>query len=306
MTKILILSIMTIFLFGATVTFKGTNALKPVIHENNHGPHRVYYNEPKKYALLIGGGANQKNGSGSYYKNIEYVANTLKKLNYKKKYIRILFNGGKTKDHPIVDGDATKRAVLDELDAIRRRIDSNDSLLIFRCGHGMIELVFSEYGILSNDEFVSDVDDVHIIGTAAVMVFPEASLSYIELGNHLAKINARQIIVILNQCFSGQFTNIATQLDNTVVVTETGELEIAFYQPSKNTSIQNGVWPFVKCFCDGFTSKGKKTVFGAFQYMLECNPNVKGIPIKADSPLLKESPQIKYGNGLIKELVFIN
>ena len=40
--------------------------------------------------------------------------------------------------------------------------------------------------------------------------------------------------------------------------------------------------------------------------MLECNPNVKGIAIKADRPLLKEYPQIKYGSGLTMGNVYID
>jgi hypothetical protein len=37
-------------------------------------------NESQNYALLIGGGITKKNTFESYYKNIEYVANTLKKI----------------------------------------------------------------------------------------------------------------------------------------------------------------------------------------------------------------------------------
>jgi hypothetical protein len=40
--------------------------------------------------------------------------------------------------------------------------------------------------------------------------------------------------------------------------------------------------------------------------MLECNPNAKGIAIKADRPLLKEYPQIRYGNGLTMGNVYID
>ena len=49
----------------------------------------------------------------------------------------------------------------------------------------------------------------------------------------------------------------------------------------------------------------KKSVFDAFQYMLSCNPNIEGIPIKADRPLLKETPMIKYGRGLRIGTVYI-
>ena len=59
-------------------------------------------NESQKYALLIGGGITKQNTFESYYKNIEYVANTLNKLGYDDENIKILFYGGKSSERPIV------------------------------------------------------------------------------------------------------------------------------------------------------------------------------------------------------------
>ena len=50
----------------------------------------------------------------------------------------------------------------------------------------------------------------------------------------------------------------------------------------------------------------KQSVFNAYQYLLKCNPYIKGVPVHADRPLLKENPQIKYGSSLKKGTVHIN
>ena len=72
-------------------------------------------NEGKKYALLIGGGTTDLDTYDSFFENIEYVSNTLLKLGYCEKDIKILFYGGKKPDRSIVDRNATKKIILDEL-----------------------------------------------------------------------------------------------------------------------------------------------------------------------------------------------
>lgn len=141
------------------------------------------------------------------------------------------------------------------------------------------------------------------------MQFPDGNLSWIELREMLMGINGKQIVLILNQCYSGQFTNIALKLENMVIVTETNEIEIALNQNRKTIRWKHDEWPFVRCLFDGFLENykrnGKHTIFDAFQYMLKCNPNVVGIPVQADRPLLKATPQIKYGKKLKIGTVFI-
>jgi len=95
-------------------------------------------NEPQKYALLIGGGVTEGDNFESFYKNIEYVSNTLIKLGYWDEDIKILFYGGKTPNHPVVEGNATKENFIDELSDLGHTVDSNDSLVIFRSGHGIM------------------------------------------------------------------------------------------------------------------------------------------------------------------------
>ena len=264
----------------------------------------------QRYALLVGGCVTKGPTYDSYYKNIEYVAKILKKLNYENKHIKILFSGGQSPLRPIVQGDATKVSVMKELRNLEKKMDSNDSLLLFRSGHGMVELIFERYGILSKNETVPVGETVKVVGTAAVACFPDGSLSYLELLEAMRKIKAKQKIIILNQCFSGQFAEIAWGLENTVVITQTGEVEIAFKNIRKTEKWGHDVWPFVKCLFDGFIRKDatgdRQSVFQAFQYMLKCNPYVEGFPLRADRPLLRESPQINYGNGLKKGAVYVN
>jgi len=271
---------------------------------------RGKHNESIKYALLIGGGLCELDNFNTFYKNIEYVANSLKQLGYNDNNVKIQFYGGKSSNYPLIEEGATRSNVIAKLMYYERIIDPNDSLLIFRSGHGMIELVDAKYGILSNGRIISENIIPNIIGTVAVMSFPDGPLSYLEFQEFLGRIKARQIIVILSQCYSGQFVEITTKLANTVVVSETEEVGIAF-TTNRTVKIWNHeVWPFVKCIFDGFLFGGccesKRSVFTAFEYMLSCNPNVEGFSLKADRPLLRETPQIKYGKGLTKGAVYIS
>jgi len=264
-------------------------------------------NEPKKYALLIGGGATDWDTYDSFFNNIEYASNTLIKLGYCEEDIKILFYGGKKPDRSIVGVNATKKKFLDELSYLENKIDSNDSLVIFRSGHGIIDLVFENYEAFSKIEHMSVIDKFEIAGTTAVMIFPDGVLTCLEFQERLARIKAKQIVVILNQCFSGQFTDMALKLNNTVIISQ---IDLAMHQTRKTLRWKHDEWPFVKCFFDGFIHNGKEekkqSVYNAFQYMLQCNPHIEGIPVKADQPLLKEKPKIRYGKNLKVGTVYID
>ena len=271
---------------------------------------RSKHNESVKYALLIGGGLCEFDNFNTFYKNIEYVANSLKQLGYNDNNVKILFYGGKSSNYPLIEEDATRSNVIAELMFYERIIDPNDSLLIFRSGHGMIELVDAKYGILSNGRIISENIIPNIIGTVAVMSFPDGPLSYLEFQEFLRRIKVRQIIVILSQCYSGHFVEITTKCANTVVISDTEEVGIAFTTNRMVKIWNHEVWPFVKCIFDGFLLGGccesKRSVFTAFEYMLSCNPNVEGFSLKSDRPLLRETPQIKYGKELTKGAVYID
>ena len=259
------------------------------------------------YALLIGGGMTEDDNIKCFYNSTEYAYHTLIKLGYRDRDIKVLFYGGQTPNHPIAEGDATKDTFLTELRLLGDTIDSNDSLLIFRSGHGTIKLVFERF---QNGNDNPSIHNMKSIGTMAAMRFPDDDLSRFELQDILKEINAKQIIVILNQCFSGQFTQIVDHLDNTVVITETRTTEMAIKDNRKTLRWAHDEWPFVKCFFDGFlqnsTNGQKQSVFNAFQFMRRCNPNIEGVPISADRPLLRENPQIKYGKSLRAGNVYIH
>jgi hypothetical protein len=267
-------------------------------------------NESRWYALLIGGGTTKQDCLDSFYSNITYANSTLLNLGYNQKDIKLLYFDGKSTKYPRAEGAATKDNVVKELYRISKIANADDSLLIFRSGHGIIELIFEKYGILPKGEVLKSANCSHAIGTAAVMCFPDGYLSYLELQIILKKIEAKQIILILNQCYSGQFTRISDHLENTVVISQTEDVGYAFRSQRTPKKWENEVWPFVKCIFDGFLpvvrKSKRKTISEAFEYMLRCNPNVQGVPTMADRPLLIEKPQIKYGRGLKRGCVFIN
>jgi len=269
-------------------------------------PERKNNNKPQKYALLIGGGTTEGDNFESYYKNVEYAANTLKKIGYCDEDITTLFFGGKTPNHPIVEDNATKENLIYELRHLGQTIDSNDSLVIFRSGHGIVNLILEKY---PNNEHGLGIENIKCVKTESVMRFPDGDLSHLEFQEILEKIKGKQIIVILNQCFAGRFTDIAMSLDNTIIITETEESEMAIKLKRKTLRWKHDEWPFVKCIFDGFSQKStkgeKQSVFNAYQYLLLCNPYIKGVPVHADRPLLKENPQIKYGSNLKKGTVYI-
>lgn len=292
------------FIFGGfLVLFAGLGACAEAENWTGKG---------QKYALLIGGGLNRQDCYESLYMNIEYAARALKRLGYEDDSIKILFYGGKTPEYPIVEGKATKKSVLEELSRLEKRLLPDDSLLIFRSGHGIIKLVFEKYGILGLNESLPKNETVNVTGTAAVMLFPDGCLSCTEFEARLARIRAKQIVVILNQCFSGAFADISDRLDNTVVISETGEVGVAFVRKTSGKKLSHKVWPFVRCLFDGFLENHprgiKRSVSEAFAFMVQCNPNIKGLPInlvQGDNPLLKEKPRIKYGCRLKRGSVYI-
>lgn len=265
--------------------------------------------EHKKYALLVGGGTTDYDSFNSFYKNIEYVSKALNKMGYMDNEIKILFYGGQTPDHLIVEGDATKKILLEELRHLESTVNSKDSLLIFRSGHGHINLTFEKHETISKIEDRVEFGGLKCTGTKAVMNFPDGDLGYLEFEESLRKIKAKQIIVVLSQCFAGQFADITMNLKKTVVISETGESGLAFNQTRKTIRWHHDVWPFVKCLFDGFLINSandlKQSVSEAFLYMFSCNPYIEGIPIQADRPLMKETPVIKYGSLLIKGTVYI-
>ena len=110
------------------------------------------------------------------------------------------------------------------------------------------------------------------------MNFPDGNLSCFEFQEKLGRIKGKQIVIILNQCFCGQFADIAMSLDNTVIITETEESEMAIKVKRKTLRWKHDEWPFVKCIFDGFSQKRtkeeKKSVFNAYQYLLICNPYI--------------------------------
>jgi hypothetical protein len=267
-------------------------------------------NEAKKYALLIGGGTKESDNYESFYNNIDYVANALKKMGYDDEDVKILFFGGKTSFRPVVEGDATKEHFVYELNRFSNIIDDNDALLIFRSGHGMLELIFEENDQFPNYDNAHNAANLKFSNPEAVMNFPDGKLGCFEFQELLERIEARQIVVILNQCFCGQFADIAVNLPKAVVVTQTKEVEHGFHQTRKTMMWKHKEWPFVKCFFDGFLQTDKKaekqSVLDAFRYMLKCNPNIEGVGIQADRPLLKEHPKITYGNELAIGAVYIH
>ena len=264
-------------------------------------------NESQKYALLIGGGVTKLDTYDSFFKNIEYTSNALIKLGYQEEHIKILFYGGQNPKRSIVAKNATKQILLEELSRLENKINSNDSLLIFRTGHGAIDLVFESYKVLPRIEPTPAFNRFKCVGTTAVMLFPDGVLNCFDFQESLVRIKAKQIIIILNQCFSDQFGDIVLKLDNTVVVSQTG---LAIRQTRETLKWKNDEWPFVKCLFDGFlhndTKGDKQSVYNAFQYMIKCNPNIEGIPTKPDQPLLKEKPQIRYGKSLSIGAVYID
>jgi hypothetical protein len=275
----------------------------------NNSIANIAHNEARKYALLVGGGTKKEDNYESFYYNIEYMYRGLIKIGYNEKDITVLFFGGKSTSHQIVSGNASKKEFIKELHRYEALMDLNDSLLIFRSGHGIIELVFEKYGILQGEESVPEDESIKVIGSAAVMCFPDGPLSTFELQNRLKNIKAKQIILILNQCFSGGFTDIANNIKNVVVISETDCIGLGFFSKRNIEKYKVSVWPFVKCLVDGFFGNDKDfrkiSIIEAFNHMIECNPNVEGVGFKADRPLWTESPQIKYGGSLIVGNVYI-
>jgi hypothetical protein len=105
----------------------------------------------------------------------------LKKIDYLDNGIKVLFFSEQISNQTIVEGKATKENFLAELRHFEEMMDSNDSLLIFRSGHGMVEVILETGGKLSNSNDSHKIENIKSVGTEAVMCFPDGKLNYIEL-----------------------------------------------------------------------------------------------------------------------------
>ena len=103
MNKLMHNTVCLIFLIGNFLIVAFRSAISMADRKDNQSQH---------YALLSGGGITEHDNHESFYKNVDYAYRTLKNLGYNDKNIKILFHAGKTKEHPIVEGDATKKISL--------------------------------------------------------------------------------------------------------------------------------------------------------------------------------------------------
>ncbi|MCG2718181.1 MAG: hypothetical protein L6408_05025 [Nanoarchaeota archaeon] len=277
--------------------------------------------EPKKYALLIGGGTNKYNDHESFYSNIELVYQSLKDKGYKDKDIDVLYFGGKTDKHPLAENNADKETITESLDDIANKITPKDKLVIFRSGHGMLDIIFENYGIISIKNPLGPDDPIpKSIGDASVMELPDGEIiADFEFKEYLKNIKAKEIIVILNQCYSGGFNDITKDLDNTVVITESTKSEQAFKWLAGDT-MKYSEWPFVRLIFDAFNGEDyegnpvdadingddKISLNESFDYMFENNPLVNGVRmVNKMGYVKKETPHITYGKNLKKGGVFL-
>ena len=180
----LIIRIVFLILLVITISIVTVYSFYPSVNSAN--------NESQKYALLIGGGVTELDTYDSFFKNIEYASNALIKLGYQEEDIKILFYGGQKPNRSIVAKNATKQILLDELSHLENTIDSNDSLVIFRTGHGSIDLVFENHETLSNIEHAHAFDRFKCVGTTSVMRFPDGVLSCREFQKSLARSTKRK------------------------------------------------------------------------------------------------------------------
>ena len=105
-------------------------------------PNMSYNNiqkDPKKYALLIGGGTTEENSFPSFYDNIKLFNETIKKKGFEDENILILYHKGPNKQYPLSEGKATKETVKKALEELANKIEPQDKLVIFRSGHGYID-----------------------------------------------------------------------------------------------------------------------------------------------------------------------
>jgi hypothetical protein len=275
-------------------------------------------NPQERYALLIGGGYSPNTDYNSFYANIFHVYTKLVNAGFKAENIKVLHYKGQSKNRPIVDGDATKGQIDDAVDFFASIVDENDIFLLFRSGHGTVEVIYEKYGIVSEDNPIpAEETNIKSLGTIAVMQFQDGIWTYLEFADRMKKINSNISLVVLNQCYAEEFVKVSQIVENTIIITETASYEFAFNMPK--TQDGTDIWEFVACIFEGLLASpehtanfnvididgdNKASVQEAFKYQIECNPNCKGMRIH-EQVYIQETPHLGFGPKFKDRQVFI-
>ncbi|MFB6340360.1 C13 family peptidase [Saccharicrinis sp. FJH62] len=159
-----------------------------------------------EYALLYSGGANAANNHSRYWNDLKFMYLTLINVyDYDPDHIRVVYANGTAEDSEMpVDFAADIDGLDDAIDELNADIDFNDKLFVFTTNHGGGYLTSGS----SNRGGVSDADgdenDTQSIDETFSR-YNESSITDDDFADLINSVNAAQMIIVLEPCFSGGF-----------------------------------------------------------------------------------------------------
>jgi hypothetical protein len=181
------------------------------------------FDASNSFALLIGIATYEKPN----YESLPWVANNLKRL---KSLLVDPYIFGFQVERVLDRIDLTRGEIAEELESIRNKALSLDTLLVYYCGHGVVSS--GKYYITGRD--AGDI--------------PTWNLGFDEFENIFLRINAQRKILILDSCFSARA--ITGHLGDANSVLETNVEHLADQELKRKEALPNRIGTFVLASAD--------------------------------------------------------
>ena len=238
-----------------------------------------------EYALLYSGGCNAANNHSRYWNDLKFMYLTLiNKYDYDPDHIKVVYANGTASDTEMpVDYAASVSGLQNAIDELQTAIDFNDKLFVFTTNHGG----GYDTGDSKNHGGISDSDgdELDVYSYDETMCrYNAALLSDDDFADMINSINAAQMIIVLEPCFSGGFLRDLSG-ENRVIMSAATEFQSSYARSGGAydefsyhfTSAVNGNDPDGNTIDADDDNDGRVSMLEAFTY-------AKNNDIKSESP----------------------
>ncbi len=159
-----------------------------------------------EYALLYSGGVNAANNHSRYWNDLKFMYLTLVNVyDYDPDHIKVVYADGTAEDTEMpVDFAADVAGLDDAIDELSADIDFNDKLFVFTTNHGGGYLTsgsVNKGGVNDTDGDESDTQSID----ETMSRYNDSRVTDDDFADLINEINAAQMIIVLEPCFSGGF-----------------------------------------------------------------------------------------------------
>lgn len=159
-----------------------------------------------EFALLYSGGANAANNHSRYWNDLKFMYLTLVNVyDYDPDHIKVVYANGTAEDMEMpVDYAADTDGLGDAIDELNADIDFNDKLFVFTTNHGGGYLTSGSANKGGVNDSDGDENDTQSIDETFSR-YNVSSITDDDFADLINEINAAQMIIVLEPCFSGGF-----------------------------------------------------------------------------------------------------